>query len=68
MRNLTKQIVLLAILMLGSIASYASETTPLKGVIRIKVQPQVALQLGNAPRIQANGVLETGITPLDVAA
>ncbi len=46
----------------------AESTTPKKGVIRVKLQPEVALQVGTAPRMRTNGVVTTGIRPLDRAA
>lgn len=68
MGNFKKQIALLFIMLISSIASFASKTSPIDGVIRIKVQPQVALKLGNQPIIQMNGIFKTGITPLDIAS
>lgn len=44
-------------------------TQPHKGVIRVKLQPEMALQLGQTPRMQTHGgVVTTGITPLDRAS
>lgn len=68
MRNLTKHFVLVLLCTILSTVAHASAQTPLKGVVRVKLQPQVALQVGNAPRVQTNGVLSTGITPLDAAS
>lgn len=68
MRNLTKHFLLLLLCAIVSIGAHASAQTPLKGVVRMKLQPSVALQVGNAPRVHSNGVLTLGITPLDVAA
>jgi hypothetical protein len=68
MRNLTKHFVLLLLCAVVNIVAHASAQTPLKGVVRVKFQPQVALQIGNTPRVQSNGVLTLGITPLDAAS
>ena len=68
MRNLTKHFVLLLLCAVVNIVAHASAQTPLKGVVRVKLQPQVALQIGNTPRVQSNGVLTLGITPLDAAS
>ncbi|TGX83156.1 choice-of-anchor D domain-containing protein [Palleniella muris] len=46
----------------------AENIAPKKGVIRVKLQPEVALQVGTAPRMRTNGVVTTGIRPLDRAA
>lgn len=40
---------------------------PTKGVIRVKLQPEVAAKLGSQPRKAVNGVLQTGASPLDNA-
>ena len=68
MKNLLRKAVLLLLLTVCGTIANASDVTPRKGVIRVKVQPQVALQLGTTPRTMANGVLKTGIAPFDVAA
>lgn len=67
MRNSVKKLMLLTLFLVSGIIMHASAQNPRKGVIRVKLQPQVALQLGNAPRVQSNGVLRTGIVPLDKA-
>lgn len=41
---------------------------PKKGVIRVKLQPEVALKVGKTPIMQSRGAVTTGITPLDRAA
>lgn len=68
MKNLLRKAVLLLLFTVCGTIANASDVTPRKGVIRVKVQPQVALQLGTTPRTMANGVLKTGIAPFDVAA
>ncbi len=67
MQNLTLRLLLLLIMVMsGSIFAYADDAK--KGVIRVKLQPEVALQVGNAPRMHTAGVLKTGIQPLDASA
>lgn len=61
-------LLLLTIFVGGNIFAYAGEAVAKKGVIRVKLQPEVALQLGKTPRMQTAGVLKTGITPLDASA
>ena len=57
----------LAAVVVTSVGAFA-QTAPTKGVIRVKLQTEVARKVGKAPRMQANGVLQTGATPLDRAA
>lgn len=56
----------IAISMVGLCASAAKQ--PTRGVIRVKLQPQAALQVGTTPRMQTMGTLSTGISALDRAA
>lgn len=61
--------VLAALIILGCSAfAEAASTTPRKGVIRVKLQPEVAAQVGSAPRLTTMGNVATGITPFDAAA
>lgn len=59
-------LVVMAISMVGLCAS--AEKQPTRGVIRVKLQPEAALQVGKAPRVQTRGVLSTGVSTLDRAA
>lgn len=70
MQKFLTRMVLAVILACGCIITeaQASGNTPSRGVIRVKLQPEVALKVGSAPRMQAHGVVTTGVTPLDRAA
>lgn len=46
----------------------ASTNTPIKGVIRVKLQPQVATEVGITPRVAEKGVFSTGVHVLDISA
>lgn len=46
----------------------AEDCSPKKGVIRVKLQPEVALQVGTAPIMRTNGMVTTGVQPLDRAS
>ena len=52
----------------AAVAVNAQSVEPTKGVVRVKLQPEVAGQIGKAPRKAANGRLSTGISPLDRAS
>lgn len=56
--------------LVGGVAmeAQAESSVPKKGVIRVKLQPEVALQVGTAPRMRTNGAVTTGVRPLDRAA
>lgn len=69
MQNVIKKalhVMVMAISMVG-LSAYAAKQ-PTRGVIRVKLQPQTALQVGTAPRMQTMGMLTTGVTALDRAA
>lgn len=59
---------LVALMMLGCSTIAEAALTPKKGVIRVKLQPEVAAQIGTAPRMQAMGNVNTGISPFDASA
>ncbi|MBQ7941226.1 MAG: S8 family serine peptidase [Muribaculaceae bacterium] len=61
-------LLLLMVFVSGNVFAYAVQVTPRKGVIRVKLQPEVAAQVGNSPRMKTAGVLSTGITPLDASS
>ena len=62
-------ILLIAIAMGGTALAAATVSAPQRGVIRVKLQPEVALKVGHLPKVQSRGgVLQTGIAPLDRAA
>lgn len=58
-----------ALVTLGAAATLSAQSVePTKGVLRVKLQPEVAGQLGNAPLKAAKGRLSTGISTLDRAS
>ena len=59
---------LVALMILGCSTIAEAALTPKKGVIRVKLQPEVAAQIGNTPRMQTMGNVNTGITPFDASA
>ncbi len=68
MQKLALRLLLLLMVMVsGNVFAYAESLTPKKGVIRVKLQPEVALQVGATPKVHTSGVLKTGVTPLDVS-
>ena len=68
MQKTALRLLLLLMTFIGSnVFAYAGDATPRKGVIRVKLQPEVALQVGATPRMQTAGVLKTGVTPLDAS-
>ena len=71
MRKLLVMFLVLASMLAGTTGVYAASATkmaPRPGVIRVKLQPEVARTVGVKPRVRANGKLSVGITPLDRAA
>ncbi len=68
MQRITLRLLLFLIMMvIGGGFAYTQNTTPRKGVIRVKLQPEVALQVGKTPKVHTSGVLKTGVKPLDVS-
>lgn len=62
-------LMLLAVIVAGAFHAQAETVTPRKGVIRVKLQPEVAVQVGATPRIAAHGtMLETGVQTLNASA
>ena len=68
MQTLLKKVLLVAAVAAGMDFGAFAATAPVKGVLRVKLQPEVAAQLGAQTRQRANGVLKTGASPLDNAA
>ncbi len=69
MQKLLMCVMLVAAMFCSGVAQGADAgASPKKGVIRVKLQPEVALKVGHAPLMQSRGVVTTGITPLDRAA
>lgn len=68
MQKITRFLLLCVIVMTCGIFAQAEALTPRKGVIRVKLQPEVAAQIGSKPRITTMGNVATGITPFDASA
>lgn len=67
-KHLQKWILLLFVLCSGAVFAQHPTVSPKKGVLRVKLQPEVAAQVAAAPRMRtAGGIVSTGITPLDRA-
>ncbi len=67
-RIISRLLLSLVVLMAGSVIASAEALTPVKGVIRIKLQDQVAAIVGKDARVATKGVFTTGVHTLDVAA
>ena len=67
MQKFSRFLVLLVVLTCGIFAQ-AETLTPRKGVIRVKLQEQVATKLGVDAHFATKGVMSTGIHTLDVAS
>lgn len=70
MRKCFQKWMLLLFLICSSTAlSQAQTVNPRKGVLRVKLQPEVAAQIGIAPKMRTtSGIVTTGITPFDRAS
>lgn len=69
MRKLIRWVMLAAAMAVAAVAFDAQAGgQPNRGVIRVKLQPEVALKVGHLPRVKAKGAVATGVTPLDRAA
>lgn len=63
MRKLLVMFLVLASMLAGTTGVYAASATkmaPRPGVIRVKLQPEVARTVGVKPRVRANGKLSVG--------
>ena len=58
----------LVVVMSGIVIAQAQSLAPKKGVVRIKLQAEVAKSVGNRILTATNGVLSVGVSPLDVSA
>ena len=67
MQSLLSKVLLVALIAMGLDFGAFAAVAPTKGVIRVKLQPEVAAKLGAQPRKAVNGVLQTGTSPLDNA-
>ncbi len=61
-------LILLVIAMSSIVVAQAQSLTPLKGVVRVKLQTEVAKSVGNKTFTATNGVLSTGVSTLDASA
>lgn len=68
MQKITRFLLLLVVVLTCGIFAQAETLTPQKGVIRVKLQDQVATKVGNTTRVATKGVFTTGVHTLDVAA
>ena len=68
MQKITRFLLLLVVVLTCGIFAQAESLTPRKGVIRVKLQEQVATKLGKNAHFATKGVMSTGIHTLDVAA
>lgn len=60
-------LMLLIIAMSGIVIAQAQSLTPRKGVVRVKLQTEIAKSVGNRTITTTNGVLSTGVKTLDAA-
>lgn len=67
MQTLLRKVLLVAVIAMGLDFGAFAAVASTKGVIRVKLQPEVAAKLGAQPRKAVNGVLQTGASPLDNA-
>lgn len=63
-----RTVVLSMACVIAGMASWAAGKQPTRGLIRVKLQPEMALKVGQTPRMQSMGTMSTGITPFDRAA
>ena len=66
--SLRKKLLLVAMCLSSIVFAQTPAVSPRKGVLRVKLQPEVAAKIGVHPRkVAANGSLKVGISSLDVA-
>lgn len=68
MQKISSFLLLLVVFLTCGVFAQAETLTPRKGVIRVKLQEQIATKLGSNAHFATNGVMSTGINTLDVAA
>lgn len=68
MYNSVRKVMLAAAAALLGVTMGWADNAPVRGMIRVKLQPELLPQVGTAPRMQTMGTLSTGITPLDRAS
>lgn len=66
MQKIISRFLMLLIVVMGSVAiAQAQSLTPREGVVRIKLQDDVAKSVGKSVRTATNGVLSTGVQSLE---
>ena len=68
MQKIISRFLLLLVIAITCGIANAETLTPMKGVVRVKLQESAARSVGIAPRAKANGMLSTGVSTLDLAA
>ena len=66
-KNFSRFLMLLVIAMSSIIIAQAQNLTPRKGVVRVKLQTEIAKSVGNKTITATNGVLSTGVSTLDAS-
>ena len=67
-KHLRECLWLLCIVFSTTMFAQANVLEPTKGVLRVKLQQEVATQVGILPASTRNGIVATGIEPFDVAS
>lgn len=67
MRKTLLLCVVFLMLCIGNTVFAQALSTPRRGVLRVKVQQELATQISTLPQTRAGGIVMTGITPLDRA-
>lgn len=65
-----KTLLLCVVLLMSCISSTVfaqTQTSPTRGVLRVKVQEELATQISTLPQTRTGGIVTTGITPFDRA-
>lgn len=68
MQKFSRFLLLLVVVLTCGIFAQAESLNPRKGVIRVKLQEQVATKLGTKAHFATKGMMSTGINALDVAS
>ena len=69
MQKIFSRLVMLLIIAMSSVVfAQAQSQSPRKGVVRVKLQTEIAKSVGNKKITATNGVLSTGVQTLDASA
>ena len=68
MQKIFTRVLISLVILMGCSTFAEAAMTPRKGVLRVKLQPEVAAQIGNTPRMQTMGNVATGVSPFDASA